>query len=85
MACRQMAWRFVFTAGTDKKETSMEGLFDPNHKKSLPVYPMRIGVISARTGAAIQDILTTISRRWPLAEVCFIQVLYREFLPVRIL
>lgn len=32
---------------------------------------MRIGVISARTGAAIQDILTTISRRWPLAEVCF--------------
>ena len=65
------AWRFVFTAGTDKKETSMEGLFDPNHKKSLPVYPMRIGVISARTGAAIQDILTTISRRWPLAEVCF--------------
>lgn len=54
-----------------KKKLSMEGLFDPNHKKSLPVYPMRIGVISARTGAAIQDILTTISRRWPLAEVCF--------------
>ena len=54
-----------------KKKLSMEGLFDPNHKKPLPVYPMRIGVISARTGAAIQDILTTISRRWPLAEVCF--------------
>ena len=44
-----------------KKKLSMGGLFDPNHKKSLPVYPMRIGVISARTGCDIQYILSTIS------------------------
>lgn len=53
-----------------KEKLSKEGLFDPSHKKELPMYPMRIGVLSAKTGAAIQDILTTIARRWPLADVC---------------
>lgn len=52
-----------------KRKLQQEGLFLTQHKKKLPLYPMRIGVISARTGAAIQDILTTISRRWPLATV----------------
>ncbi len=52
-----------------KRRLQQEGLFLPQHKKPLPMYPMRIGIISARTGAAIQDILTTISRRWPLANV----------------
>ena len=52
-----------------KKKLAAQGLFDPQKKKPLPQYPMRIGVITAKTGAAVQDILTTISRRWPLAEV----------------
>ncbi len=52
-----------------KKKLAAEGLFDPQKKKVLPKFPMSIGVITARTGAAIQDILTTISRRWPLAHV----------------
>ena len=60
-----------------KKQLSREGLFDPSHKKELPQYPMNIGIITAKTAAAVQDILTTISRRWPLAEVrvypCLVQ------------
>lgn len=52
-----------------KKKLAAEGLFDPHKKKEIPKYPMSIGVITAKTGAAIQDILTTISRRWPLAHV----------------
>lgn len=53
-----------------KKRMNQEGLFSIERKKPLPDYPMSIGVISAKTGAAIQDILTTIARRWPIAEVC---------------
>lgn len=52
-----------------KKKLEEEGLFDEAHKKTLPKYPLHIGVISAREGAAIQDILTTIERRWPIAKV----------------
>lgn len=52
-----------------KRRLAQEGLFDPQRKKPLPLYPMSIGVITAKTGAAVQDILTTISRRWPLAAV----------------
>lgn len=52
-----------------KQKLSSEGLFDPAHKKPLPQYPMNIGMITAKTGAAVQDMLTTISRRWPLASV----------------
>ena len=52
-----------------KKKLYMEGLFDPAHKKTLPNTPFSIGVISARTGAAIQDVLSIIARRWPLCDV----------------
>lgn len=52
-----------------KKKLNREGLFDPAHKKPLPQYPFDIGVVTAKSGAAVQDILTTISRRWPLANV----------------
>ena len=51
-----------------KRNLEKEGLFDPKYKKSLPKYPMRIGVISASSGAAIHDIFTTITRRWPISE-----------------
>lgn len=52
-----------------KAKLAKEGLFDPGHKKALPAYPMSIGIITAKTGAAVQDMLTTIARRWPLAKV----------------
>lgn len=52
-----------------KLKMSKEGLFDAIHKKPLPTYPMNIGIVTAKTGAAIQDMLTTISRRWPIADV----------------
>ncbi len=51
-----------------KEQLSKEGLFDPSHKKPLPKYPSRIGIVTAPTGAAIRDILSTIARRYPLTE-----------------
>ena len=52
-----------------KKDLKKEGLFDEAHKKKIPKYPNRIGVVTARTGAAIRDIMTTIKRRYPICEV----------------
>ena len=46
-----------------------EGLFEQSHKKKIPNFPKRIGVVTAQNGAAIRDIITTIQRRWPLCEV----------------
>ena len=52
-----------------KKELEKEGLFDPAHKKQIPMYPKTIGVITSPTGAAIRDIINTIKRRYPLCSV----------------
>lgn len=52
-----------------KKKLEMEGLFDKSHKKEIPKIPKRIGVVTAPTGAAIRDIISTINRRYPLCEV----------------
>ena len=51
-----------------KKKLSNEGLFDQSHKKEIPKFPERIGIITAPTGAAIRDILSTIKRRFPGTE-----------------
>lgn len=51
-----------------KNKLQAEGLFNPIYKKKIPAFPMKIGVISASTGAAIHDIFSTISRRWPVCE-----------------
>lgn len=51
-----------------KKKLEQEGLFDSKHKKKIPKIPNTIGIITAPTGAAIKDILSTIKRRWPLAK-----------------
>ena len=51
-----------------KKKLEKEGLFDKSKKKKIPLIPQKIGIITAPTGAAIKDILSTIKRRWPLAE-----------------
>ena len=52
-----------------KKKLQAEGLFDTSHKKQIPKIPNKIGVITASTGAAIKDIISTINRRYPLCEV----------------
>lgn len=52
-----------------KKKLSSEGLFDEKHKVPIPKYPKKVGVVTASTGAAIRDILTTIKRRYPICEV----------------
>ena len=52
-----------------KQDLSKEGLFDEKHKKSIPKIPNRVGVVTASTGAAIKDILSTIKRRYPICEV----------------
>ena len=52
-----------------KKELEKEVFFDVNHKKTIPRFPKTIGVITSPTGAAIRDIINTISRRYPLTSV----------------
>lgn len=52
-----------------KQKLQLEGLFDVKYKKPLPPYPKTIGIISSKTGAALQDILSTLARRFPLAKV----------------
>ncbi len=51
-----------------KKKLASEGLFDKEHKKKIPKIPKKIGIVTASTGAAIKDILTTIKRRFPVCE-----------------
>lgn len=57
-----------------KERLAAEGLFAPERKRPLPLYPRRIGVITSPTGAAVQDILSITARRWPSAEIIFAPV-----------
>ena len=52
-----------------KKKLEDEGLFDKLHKKKIPKIPQKIGVVTAPTGAAIKDIISTLKRRWPLVDI----------------
>ncbi len=52
-----------------KARLAGEGLFDSERKKQIPAYPMRVGVVTSPTGAAIRDIINVVSRRFPLAEL----------------
>lgn len=58
-----------------KRKLSEEGLFDLKKKKSIPRFPQVIGVITAKTGAALQDMLNILERRYPLATVLVRSVL----------
>src|SRR5207247_4479009 len=46
-----------------------EGLFDQERKKSIPIFPRAVGVITSLTGAAIRDILAVLRRRWPTLRI----------------
>ena len=52
-----------------KKQLFNEGIFDDEHKLPIPKYPKKIGIITSPTGAAIQDILSILKRRYPIASV----------------
>ncbi|EGA90128.1 exodeoxyribonuclease 7 large subunit [Planococcus donghaensis MPA1U2] len=52
-----------------KEKLAKEGVFDASHKKRLPRFPKRIAVVTAQTGAAVRDIIITLHRRYPLANV----------------
>lgn len=52
-----------------KRRLERKGLFSPEHKKKLPRIPKKVGVITASTGAAVKDIISTINRRFPLTEI----------------
>ncbi len=60
-----------------KAKLASEGLFDPKYKKPIPEFPMNIGIVTASTGAAIRDILSTIKRRYPICKTylfpCLVQ------------
>jgi len=52
-----------------KRKLENEGLFDETHKQPLPRWPRRISVVTSPSGAAVRDILQTLHRRWPRADV----------------
>lgn len=59
-----------------KNKLAGEGLFDRSRKMEIPKYPQRIGVITSPTGAAVQDIINILTRRFPIAQIikCPVQV-----------
>lgn len=52
-----------------KRKLEIEGLFSATHKKPIPAYPQKIGVVTAKTGAAIQDIINIAARRNPYIQL----------------
>ncbi|MCL6636227.1 MAG: exodeoxyribonuclease VII large subunit, partial [Peptococcaceae bacterium] len=57
-----------------KERLQREGLFDPKHKKALPLLPRRIGIVTSPTGAAIRDMVKIIGTRWPGREIVLVPV-----------
>jgi exodeoxyribonuclease VII large subunit len=51
-----------------------EGLFSEEHKKPLPQYPLRIGILTSQSGAALHDIVDSIYNRWPVAKLLFYDI-----------
>lgn len=57
-----------------KNKLTAEGLFDPAHKKPLPVYPGVIGIVTSAAGAAVHDMLRILKKRYPLTKVLLLPV-----------
>lgn len=53
-----------------KEKLSKKGVFDASKKKNIPLFPRKIAVISSSTGAALQDIINIIGRRFPICQIC---------------
>jgi exodeoxyribonuclease VII large subunit len=58
-----------------KHKLQNEGLFDADSKRAIPKFPKRIAVVTSETGAAVQDIINVLSRRWKLCEIMLCPVL----------
>jgi len=58
-----------------RKRLEAEGLFDEKYKKPLPAYPLRIGIVTSESGAAVHDITDSIQNRWPCAKLFLYPVL----------
>jgi exodeoxyribonuclease VII large subunit len=52
-----------------KEDLTERGYFDPERKRDIPAFPLKIGVVTSPTGAVIQDILSTLNRRSPHCEI----------------
>lgn len=52
-----------------KEKLEKEGLFDPAHKRPLPRFPRRVGLVTSPTGAALRDLVRILRGRWPAVEI----------------
>ncbi|MEK7640038.1 MAG: exodeoxyribonuclease VII large subunit [Patescibacteria group bacterium] len=57
-----------------KKKLEAEGLFAPERKRAIPVFPERIGLVTSKDAAARTDVLRVLKNRWPFATVVFFPV-----------
>ncbi len=57
-----------------KEKLRLEGLFDADHKKPLPLFPQRIAIITSSAGAAVHDMIRILRRRYPIAKVLLLPV-----------
>ncbi|MBN1457285.1 MAG: exodeoxyribonuclease VII large subunit [Sedimentisphaerales bacterium] len=51
------------------KRLQKEGLFEDKHKKTIPPYPMRVGIVTSESGAAVKDIAASVYDRWPCVRL----------------
>lgn len=57
-----------------KEKLAREGLFDPAHKKVIPIFPRKIVLVTSPAGAAVRDMIRILGARWPMSEVLVIPV-----------
>ncbi|MBI3299836.1 MAG: exodeoxyribonuclease VII large subunit [Elusimicrobia bacterium] len=57
-----------------KKKLQAEGLFDDTRKRAIPAYPASVGIVTSSAGAAVRDLLSVLTRRWPSLRIRFIPV-----------
>ena len=58
-----------------KAKLQKEGIFDQSAKRPIPQMPVKIGVVTSKTGAALQDIINILSRRYPIGELVLVPAL----------